>query len=95
MRARSGPAADTFRRGSRCRRARRFLTLKPQSNYIKAAFNAVYDPVAWYTGAGSDFQNSMGAVITNVLAGSTSPKGGVSAMKASLKTFTTALPPVR
>lgn len=71
-----------------------FLTLKPQSNYIKAAFNAVYDPVAWYTGAGSDFQNSMGAVITNVLAGSTSPKAGVGAMKASLKTFTTALPPV-
>ena len=72
-----------------------FLTLKPQSNYIKAAFNAVYDPVAWYTGAGSDFQNAMGAVITNVLAGSTSPKNGVGAMKASLKTFTTALPPVR
>ena len=72
-----------------------FLTLKPQSNYIKAAFNAVYDPVAWYTGAGSDFQNAMGAVITNVLGGGTAPKAGVSAMKSSLKTFTTALPPVR
>jgi multiple sugar transport system substrate-binding protein len=72
-----------------------FLTLKPQSNYIKAAFNAVYDPVAWYTGAGSDFQNAMGAVITNVLGGGTTPKAGVSAMKSSLKTFTTALPPVR
>lgn len=72
-----------------------FLKLKPQSNYIKAAFNAVYDPVAWYTGAGSDFQNAMGAVITNVLGGSTSPKAGVSAMKSSLKAFTTALPPVR
>ena len=72
-----------------------FLTQKPQSNYVKAAFNAVYDPVAWYTGAGSDFQNAAGSVITNVLAGSTSPKAGAAAMKSSLKTFTTALPPVR
>src|SRR3712207_3426533 len=28
-----------------------FKKLKPQSNYTEAAFNAVYDPVGWYTGA--------------------------------------------
>ena len=72
-----------------------FQKLKPQSNYTRAAFNAVYDPVAWYTGAGSDFQNAMGAVITQVLGGSLKPKPAVNAMKTSLKTFTTALPPVR
>jgi multiple sugar transport system substrate-binding protein len=72
-----------------------FQSLNPQSNYTRAAFNAVYDPVGWYTGAGSDFQNSTGAVITNVLAGATSPKAGVTAMTSALKTFTTALPPVR
>ena len=72
-----------------------FLTLKPQSNYIQAAFNAVYDPPAWYTGAGSDFQIAMGSVVTQVLAGTLSPRGGVSAMTASLKGFSTALPPVR
>ena len=72
-----------------------FLDQKPQSNYIKAAFNAVYDPPGWYTGAGSDFQNAMGSVITEVLAGAISPRTGVSAMTASLKTFSTALPPVR
>ncbi len=72
-----------------------FLTQKPQSNYVKAAFNAVYDPVAWYTGAGSDFQNSTGAVITDVLAGAASPKSAAKAMSSALKTFTTALPPVR
>jgi multiple sugar transport system substrate-binding protein len=72
-----------------------FLDLKPQSNYIQAAFKAVYDPPAWYTGAGSDFQNAMGGVITEVLAGSISPGSGVSAMTASLKTFSTAIPPVR
>jgi multiple sugar transport system substrate-binding protein len=71
-----------------------FLDQKPQSNYIQAAFNAVYDPEGWYTGAGSDFQNAMGAVIIGVLAGTVSPKNGVSAMTSSLKTFSTALSPV-
>jgi multiple sugar transport system substrate-binding protein len=71
-----------------------FLELKPQSNYIEAAFNAVYDPEAWYTGAGSDFQTAMGSVVANVLAGGTDPKGGVDDMNASLQTFSTARPPV-
>jgi multiple sugar transport system substrate-binding protein len=72
-----------------------FLDLKPQSNYIQAAFKAVYDPPGWYTGAGSDFQNAMGGVITEVLAGAINPRSGVSAMTASLKTFSTAIAPVR
>lgn len=72
-----------------------FLDTKPQSNYIQAAFKAVYDPPGWYTGAGSDFQLAMGGVITEVLAGAISPSSGVSAMTASLKTFSTAIPPVR
>ncbi|MDX6327433.1 MAG: multiple sugar transport system substrate-binding protein [Nocardioidaceae bacterium] len=72
-----------------------FTKLKPQSNYIDAAFNAVYDPVGWYTGAGSDFQTAMGSAIANVLTGGTDPRGGVDAMTASLKTFSTARPPVR
>jgi multiple sugar transport system substrate-binding protein len=76
-------------------RSRAFLKQKPQSNYIQAAFHAVYDPIAWYTGAGSDFQVAMGSVIADVLAGHTSPSAGVSAMVASLKTFSTARPPVK
>lgn len=71
-----------------------FLALKPQSNYVQAAFNAVYDPIAWYTGAGSDFQNAMGAVIANVLGGAATPAQGVSDMTSSLRTFSTARPPV-
>jgi multiple sugar transport system substrate-binding protein len=71
-----------------------FLKLTPQSNYIEAAFNAVYDPVGWYTGAGSDFQIAMGSVVSGVHGGHTSPKGGESAMTSSLKTFSTARPPV-
>ena len=71
-----------------------FEKQKPQSNYIQAAFSAVYDPVAWYTGAGSDFQTAMGSVVAGVLAGTTKPKDGVDAMTSSLKTFSTARPPV-
>jgi multiple sugar transport system substrate-binding protein len=71
-----------------------FLKLKPQSNYTEAAFNAVYDPPGWYTGAGSDFQTAMGSVIASVLTGSTDPTSGVDAMNTSLKTFSTARPPV-
>lgn len=72
-----------------------FKKLKPQSNYTQAAFDAVYDPVGWYTGAGSDFQTAMGSVVTNVLAGQTSPKSGVGAMTTSLKKFSSARPPVQ
>ena len=75
-------------------KSKEFLQLKPQSNYTEAAFNAVYDPEAWYTGAGSDFQTAMGSVIASVLTGGTDPKGGVDAMTTSLKTFSTARPPV-
>jgi multiple sugar transport system substrate-binding protein len=75
-------------------KSKKFLELKPQSNYTEAAFNAVYDPPGWYTGAGSDFQTAMGSVIASVLTGSTDPKRGVDAMTTALKTFSTARPPV-
>jgi len=76
-------------------KSKSFLKLEPQSNYIEAAFNAVYDPAGWYTGAGSDFQTAMGSVISSVLSGGTSPTRGVAAMTTSLKQFSTARPPVK
>ncbi|SDM91996.1 extracellular solute-binding protein [Actinacidiphila guanduensis] len=76
-------------------RSKAFLDQSPQRNYVQAAFSAVYDPVAWYTGAGSDFQNTVGATIIDVLAGRTGPKAAVSAMRGDLKRYTTARPPVR
>jgi multiple sugar transport system substrate-binding protein len=71
-----------------------FKKLQPQSNYTEAAFNAVYDPPGWYTGAGSDFQTAMGSVIAGVLNGTVDPKSGVDAMTTSLKKFSTARSPV-
>ncbi|WP_069465716.1 extracellular solute-binding protein [Actinacidiphila rubida] len=75
-------------------RSRAFLDQSPQRNYVQAAFSAVYDPVAWYTGAGSDFQSTVGATIIEVLAGRMSPKSAVTAMRSDLKRYTTARPPV-
>ena len=74
--------------------SKEFQQLKPQSNYTEAAFNAVYDPAGWYTGAGSDFQTAMGSVVAGVLNGGTDPKSGVDAMTTSLEKFSTARPPV-
>jgi multiple sugar transport system substrate-binding protein len=76
-------------------KSQEFLKQKPQSNYIRAAFNAVYDPVGWYTGAGADFQTAMGSVISSVLSGATDPKSGVAQLTSSLKNFSTARPPVK
>ncbi|MGQ4513260.1 extracellular solute-binding protein [Streptomyces sp. DW26H14] len=75
-------------------RSKGFLGQSPQRNYVQAAFDAQYDPVAWYTGAGSDFQNTVGATIIEVLAGRLGPRKAVAAMRADLKRYTTARPPV-
>jgi multiple sugar transport system substrate-binding protein len=73
--------------------ALKFPNLSPQKNYRDAAYNAVYDPSAWYTGAGSDFQNSVGQAILNVLLGA-SPQSGADQMVSALKTYSSERPPV-
>jgi multiple sugar transport system substrate-binding protein len=75
-------------------KSKEFQKLEPQSNYTQAAFNAVYDPPGWYTGAGSDFQTAMGSVIASVLNGGLDPKAGVDAMTTSLKKFSAARSPI-
>ncbi|MCL2552337.1 MAG: extracellular solute-binding protein [Actinomycetia bacterium] len=75
-------------------RSKAFLDQSPQRNYVQAAFSAVYDPAAWYTGAGSDFQSTIGATVIEVLAGRAGPKSAVAAMRSDLKRYTTARPPV-
>ncbi|MDI1453135.1 extracellular solute-binding protein [Streptomyces sp. NPDC003388] len=75
-------------------RSTAFLGQSPQHNYIQAAFDARYDPAAWYTGAGSDFQNVVGGTLIEAIAGRLTPKGTVSSLRSDLKRFTTARPPV-
>ncbi|GAA3592054.1 extracellular solute-binding protein [Kineosporia mesophila] len=71
-----------------------FKALSPQKNYVDAAFNAVYDPAGWYTGAGSDFQNQMGGVISTVITGATKPPNGTSQIKRALRQFASTNAPV-
>ena len=43
-----------------------YQELSPQSAYAEAADAAVYDPPAWYSGSGSDFETVMGESIAGV-----------------------------
>ncbi|WP_306191483.1 extracellular solute-binding protein [Streptomyces sp. MK5] len=75
-------------------RSKAFLDQSPQRNYVQAAFDARYDPEAWYTGAGSDFQSVVGGTVIEAIAGRLSPKDAVAGLRSDLKRFTTARPPV-
>ncbi|MEU0600205.1 extracellular solute-binding protein [Streptomyces sp. NPDC006393] len=75
-------------------RSKAFLDQSPQRNYVQAAFDARYDPEAWYTGAGSDFQSVVGGTVIEAIAGRLGPKAAVASLRSDLKRFTTARPPV-
>ncbi|MEU8351978.1 extracellular solute-binding protein [Streptomyces sp. NPDC048845] len=47
--------------------------LTPQSDYAAAQEQAVFDPPAWFTGAGSDFQTRMGQSLQTALVDGTAP----------------------
>lgn len=71
-----------------------YKALKPQSNYEAAADRAVYDPPAWYSGAGSDLENYAGAAIGTVMTGGLSPKAGYQEMRQAIETLSTETVPV-
>lgn len=53
-----------------------YKKLLPQAHYAGAADIANYDPQAWFTGAGSDFQTAVGNALQGVLLGQTKPEAG-------------------
>lgn len=71
-----------------------FKAMKPQANYVAAADAAQYDPPGWYSGAGSEFENVVGAAIAGSQSGATSPAGAVRAMRDGLRPYASAKPPV-
>jgi multiple sugar transport system substrate-binding protein len=71
-----------------------FRALKPQANYVQAAYDARYDPDAWYTGAGSPFQVLMGSAAGGVQSGTLSVASAVETMRSGLIRYTQTLPPV-
>lgn len=83
----------TWAKGGAIPSAERVLTskayrqLKPQSNYADTVEIAVYDPTAWYSGAGSIFQTIVGSQIALVQQGLTSVSSAVNSMRSQLTNY--------
>jgi len=71
-----------------------YKQLKPQSNYSAAATAAVYDPPAWYSGSGSNFEIIVGSAIATVRAGQAGPEAALKGMIANLQTYAKTPSPV-
>ncbi len=72
----TGPRPGTSRRSSRSSRAPEYQALLPQAHYAPAAEILNYDPEAWFTGSGSDFQSYFLETVQNVyLQGDDAAKG--------------------
>ena len=64
-----------------------FKELKPQANYAGAAERVVYDAEAWYSGSGSNFENTIGAQVGLVQQGLVSPQQALSTTRDQLTTY--------
>lgn len=64
-----------------------YAALKPQSNYADAVSSVAYDPQAWYSGSGSNFENALGAQIGLVQQGLASPQEALAAAKDQLALY--------
>ena len=50
-------------------KSREYAALDPQADYANAADIINYDPEAWFTGSGSDFQSYFAENVQNVFLG--------------------------
>ena len=64
-----------------------YKALEPQADYASAADAAVYDPPAWYSGSGSNFETIVGAAIGLVQQGLSTPKDALASMRSQLTTY--------
>lgn len=72
-----------------------FKSMSPQSNYIQSAYSARYDPDAWYSGSGSDFETLMGSAVATVQTGSGTAASAIASMRLGLTTYANTRPPVQ
>ena len=71
-----------------------YRKLSPQSNYAEAANHLVFDPLAWYSGSGSDLETAAGAAFQPVVTGQKTAKQGLAAFKVYLDRLSTTPKPV-
>ena len=64
-----------------------FRNLKPQADYAPSGDIAVYDPTAWFAGAGSNFQIAVGSQIALVQQGLATPRDAVASMRSQLTRY--------
>jgi multiple sugar transport system substrate-binding protein len=61
-----------------------YRKLSPQSDYASAADNVVFDPLAWYSGSGSNMEAEAGQAFKTVLIGTSTPEQGLAAFKKAM-----------
>ncbi|HLZ55806.1 MAG TPA: extracellular solute-binding protein [Ktedonosporobacter sp.] len=71
-----------------------YKQLKPQSNYAGVAANVVVDPIAWFSGSGSEMENQAGAAFQPVVTGQFTPKQGVDQFSAAVRKLLSIPPPL-
>ncbi|MEU2358905.1 extracellular solute-binding protein [Streptomyces misionensis] len=74
--------------------SRAYRDLTPQAHYAAAAAGAVYDPDAWYSGAGSSLETRLGGIIAGVLTGSSAPRAATHRLRSALTDLTNTPAPV-
>ena len=72
----------------------KYKSIKPQSNYADVAESAIYDPPAWYSGSGSNFENVAGAALGEVLTGHLEPEAAVDQIGVGISKLAREAPPV-
>jgi multiple sugar transport system substrate-binding protein len=71
-----------------------YLKLTPQSQYAAAATAAVYDPPAWYSGSGSNFETVIGSAVGAVEAGDMSSEDAIAQIRSKLAVLAATASPV-
>jgi multiple sugar transport system substrate-binding protein len=54
-----------------------YQQMKPQANYAAQAQQIAYDPLAWFSGSGSQMETQAGAAFQAVMGGQLTPKQGL------------------
>ena len=71
-----------------------YRKLSPQSDYAEAAERVVFDPLAWYSGSGSNLETNAGSAFKPVIVGSQKPEQGLATFRDYLERVSKKAPPV-
>jgi multiple sugar transport system substrate-binding protein len=71
-----------------------YRKLSPQSDYAAAVERLVFDPLAWYSGSGSNLETNAGAAFKPVAVGSQPPEQGLRTFRDYLERMSTTRKPV-